>query len=176
MKTLKFRRPMACLFVLFTAIGCGGSNGLKLVPVKGKVMVAGSSPLKKGIVVFVPNVQGVPVASTDAKSQKKVLPILGGSAITDDQGNFVLKHTTLKSGIEPGEYSVFFSLMQMPDGSPLPDQSKVGEPKTAQELGAVELVPVEYATMRSTKYPTTVAATGGSFEFDIPELKAPKGK
>lgn len=151
---------MVCLCVLSAAIGCGGAaNEVKVVPVKGKVTVKGSDPFEKGLVVFTPKTAG---------------KNLGGSATTDEQGNFVLKHATGKPGIEPGEYHVFFSQFRMPDGAALPDQSGEREPKTPQELGGVQWVPLEYATMQSTKTPVTVEAKGGSFDFDLPELKAQK--
>ncbi|WP_010582338.1 hypothetical protein [Schlesneria paludicola] len=148
------------LWVVSAVVGCGGAaNEIKVAPVKGKVTVKGSDPFEKGLVVFAPKTAG---------------KNLGGSATTDDQGNFVLRHATGKPGIEPGEYHVFFSQFRMPDGAPLPDQAGEREPKTPQELGGVQWVPLEYSTMKSTKNPVTVEAKGGSFDFDLPELKAQK--
>ena len=173
MKSLANCVRWVCLIVLVAAVGCGDAGGPKLVSVKGKVTVGSGEPFKKGLVVFTPK------ASVDPNSKSKTGPILGGSGITDDQGNFTLKHTSLKPGIEPGEYNVFFSLYQMPDGTPLPDQSKEVNPKTPKELGGVQFVPVEYSSITSTQTPATVGPSGGSFEFKIPELKAqpdPKAK
>ena len=156
MKIFRVTGQCACVWMMLMVIGCGGSDGPKLVPVTGTVTVGGSSPFPNGLVRFMP------------KSGSKVL---GGSGITDDDGNFVLKHTSQRPGIEPGEYTVFFSLIQMPDGSPLEDQIGVADPTTPLELGGVEFVPPEYSTVKSTKYPVTVEKTGGTFEFNIPELK-----
>ena len=156
MKIFQVTGRLALVWMAVALIGCGGGDGPKLVPVKGTVTVGGSNPFANGLVRFAP------------KSGSKVL---GGSAITDDDGNFVLLHTSRRSGVEPGEYTVFFSLMQMPDGSPLEDQIGVPDPKTPQELGGVEFVPPEYSTVTSNKYPVTVEATGGTFEFNIPNLK-----
>ena len=69
--------------------------------------------------------------------------------------------------IEPGTYDVYFSLLLMPDGSPPPDQSDVElkDWKSTAELGAIQFVPASYASPQETKYPTTVTASGGEFEF-----------
>lgn len=146
------------LLVALAAVGCG-TDGPKLVKVTGNVTVAGSEPFQNGLVRF------VPTAGTRTT---------GASAITDDDGNFVLKHTSTRLGIEPGEYTVMLSLFKMPDGSELPDQTDSEEPKTPVELGGVEYVPVEYSRYDSKKFPITVTSDGGSFEFDIPELKPQK--
>ena len=125
----------------FTLMGCGSDNGgLKLVNASGTVTTVGSAPFANGLVNFVPK-QG-------AKQ-------LGGSARTDAQGNFKLKHVSGRNGIEPGDYDVIFSLFQIP-----------------QELGGVEFVDREYSKFGSTKTPATVSGSGGTFKFDIPELKA----
>lgn len=170
MKSLDNCVRCLCLMALIAMVGCGAADGPKLVPVKGKVTVGGTEPFKKGLVVFTPK------GAATASATSKAAPILGGSGITDDQGNFTLKHTSLKPGIEPGEYYVFFSLYQMPDGTPLPDQSKEKDPKPPKELGGVEFVPPDYSKITSTQTPATVGATGGTFEFKLPELKAQKSK
>lgn len=155
---LSFWSGIACLLTVFSLTGCGGDNGgLKLVAVSGTVTTGGSAPFANGSVNFVPKDGG---------------KNLGGSARTDAQGNFKLKHVSGRNGIEAGDYNVTFSLFQMPDGSPLPDQSKSNDPKTPQELGGVEFVDREYSKYGSTKTPVTVEKSGGTFKFDIPELKA----
>jgi hypothetical protein len=161
MTTLKARARFVCLGIALAAIGCGSGDGPKVVSVKGNVTVGGSEPFADGWVRFSP-----------ASGSKNT----GGSARTDEEGNYTLKHTSLKSGVEPGEYNVSFSLMQFPDGSPLPDQSDTRDPKTPLELGGVEFVPPEYSNITVSKYPTTVPAEGGTFDFDIPVLKAQKKK
>ncbi len=151
---------LACVGMMFASIGCGGGDGPKTVSVKGNVTVGGSEPFANGWVRFSPKEGG---------------KNLGGSALTDDDGNYVLRHTSNKYGIEPGEYNVSFSLFQMPDGSPLPDQSDSKDPLTPTELGGVQFVPPDYTDLKISKYPTTVPAAGGEFTFDIPVLK-PQGK
>lgn len=168
MKSLVNCVRVASLVVLMALVGCGDGGGPKLVPVNGKVTVGGSEPFKKGMVIFTPKANANPTSKT--------APILGGSGMTDDQGNFTLKHTSLRAGIEPGDYNVLFSLYQKPDGTPLPDQSKEKDPKSPKELGGVQFVPPEYSKLTSTQTPATVGPKGGSFEFKIPELKPQKSK
>ena len=160
MKTMRICGHFGCVVVLLAAIGCGGTDGPKVVPVKGKITVGKSEPFKKGWVIFSP---------------KPGSKYTGGAAVTDDAGNYVLKHTSQKPGVEPGDYNVSFSLYKMPDGSAIaPD--KGNNPKTPQEMGGVQFVPLDMSTILSTKNPTTVPKTGGTFDFDIPELKAQSAK
>ena len=148
--------PKSCLLLVMMSIGCGGATGPALVSVKGKVTVEGSEPFKHGIVRF------IPAPGTSAGS---------GEAITDENGNFVIRVSSDKTGLQPGEYNVGFSLFQMPDGSPLPDQTGEPNPKEPAELGGVQFVPADYS-IGSTKQTASVSALGETFEFDIPELKA----
>ena len=146
---------------LLAAVGCGDST-IKTVPVGGNVTIGGSEPFANGTVVF------VPVAGEGTKA-------LGGSAITDENGHFVLKHAAnAGSGIEPGDYKVVFSLFLMPNGDPVPEAETPADVKTPEELGAVQFVPPEYANMNSDKNKVTVESSGGEFDFDIPELKTPE--
>jgi hypothetical protein len=160
MNKSRLRLSFGFAYVTLTLIGCGGSDGPKLVPVSGTVTVGGSEPFQKGFVRFMPQ---------EGKKQ------LGGSATTDGKGNFVLKHTSNRAGIEPGDYNVYFSLMKLPDGSPLPDQSGEHHRKSPMELGGVESVPPELSSMTSTANPANVSSSGGTFKFDIPALRPPKG-
>lgn len=141
---------------VLVASGCGGGNGLKVVPVKGTVTIADGQPFAKGTLHFRPSGVG-----------KRV----GGTATTNDEGRYELKHQSQAKGIEAGDYYVSFSLWQLPDGSPLPDQQGESEPKSAEELGAVQRVPREYSWFESTKVQVTVPANGGTLDLKIPELK-----
>jgi hypothetical protein len=147
---------IGCPTLLLMALGCGGGSATpKLAPVSGKVTVGGSEPFKKGLVRFVP---------------KEVNSGLNmREATTDDHGNFVIMFNARTRGLEPGDYQVSFSLIQNEDGTPL--SKPVGE-----DSEGVEFVPRDYC-FGSTKNPITVPETGGTFDFDIPELKPqPKGK
>jgi hypothetical protein len=146
----------ASLFALLSAVGCGGGDGPALAPVKGRVTVGGSEPFARGIVKFFPQ----PNSNLNMRE-----------AVTDDHGNYVMKFSGNQRGLEPGDYLVSFSLFQQEDGSPLPDQTGEAAPKPPSELG-VQFVPPEYNSALSDKHPTTVTTAGGSFDFDIPELKA----
>jgi hypothetical protein len=148
------RLVAACL--IFGLAGCGGS-GVKTASVRGKVTVGNSAPFKKGIVRFFP---------------KPDSNVSGREAVTDDNGNYVMMFSGNQAGLQPGDYLVSFSLYQMPDGSPVPDQTGEANPKTPSQLGAVEFVPPEYSNVMSDKNPVTVPPGGGTFNFDIPELKA----
>jgi hypothetical protein len=167
MKTIAHKNQNIKILIAFllagmmstTITGCGDGSGLRLVHVSGKVTVGGSQPFAKGVVRFMP-----------AKPGK----LSSEAADTDENGNFTLKHRGTYTGIEAGDYLVSFSLLQMPDGTALPDQSGKSEPLTAVELGAVDFVPKDLSDPGSTKNPVSVSTKGGSFNFDIPELKAPK--
>lgn len=153
------KRGLTCLFVALASMGCGqDTGGLTLVKVTGQV-TTDSEPFANGMVQFIPKQAG--------KST-------GGSAVTDENGYYSLKHTSNRKGIEPGEYNVRFSLLKLPDGSELPDQSEENHPKSPMELGAIEWVPLEYSSMSTTKNSVTVEESGGNFDFEIPKLEPQK--
>jgi hypothetical protein len=146
---------LSCALLLVFSLGCGDSSGPQLAPVTGRVTVGGSDPFQKGVIRFIPKDQKLNVRE----------------ATTDDDGNYVIMFNANRRGLQPGDYEVGFSLMQLEDGSPLPED--VTDPV---EAGAVEFVPREYG-IGSTMNPTTVPETGGTFDFDIPEIKPqPKTK
>ena len=77
-------------------------------------------------------------------------------------------------GLQPGEYKVLLSLYKMPDGSAPPDQTGKEYMKHPIDLGAVETVPQEFAMGTAPECKVTVTESGGTFDFDLPELVAPK--
>ncbi len=141
------------------ALGCGGSTGPKTVPVSGKVTVNGSEPFKGGMVRFLPK-EGSKLSSREAK--------------TDDNGDFEVMFTQRQRGLEPGEYTVMFSLWQTPDGAPLPDQTGEAYPKEPAELGGVQWVPTDYVSGKAAACTVTISDQGEKLEFDLPELKPQK--
>jgi len=153
LKTKVLRTSLACL--ILATIGCGGD----LVSVTGTVTVGGSDPLENGMIRFTPKDGSKQLTSAFAK--------------IDDNGKYVLIHQSNRKGIPPGDYHVSFSLIKMPDGSPLPDQEGEAEPKSSLELGGIEFVPREYSDFKSGKNLTTVPKSGGKFDFDIPALRKP---
>lgn len=146
---------MTFALTLILTMGCGSGSSVKLAPVKGKVTVGGSEPFKNGLVRF------VPAPGTNLNSRE---------AITDNDGNFVIYFSGSQGGLQPGDYNVVFSLIKLPNGDPLPDQTGEAYPKDPGELGGAQFVPPDYG-LTSTKNPVTVSDTGDTFEFDIPELK-----
>ena len=148
------------VMVLF-AVGCSGAGGPKLAPVKGKVTVGGTEPYKKGLVRFLPK------PGTKLNSRE---------AVTDDNGNYTILFNAKQPGLEPGAYTVMFSLYQMPDGGPMEDQMGEPYPKEPKDLGAVQFVPPEFAMGTSEECSVTISDKGGAFDFDIPELKAQVGR
>lgn len=151
MDTRLIANVWGCAFLAAFVTGCGGTTGPELAPVKGKVTVGGSEPFKNGIIRFLPKEPSLNMRE----------------AITDDQGRYVIRFNASRSGLQPGDYSVSFSLLQQEDGSPLPKDDS----KPREELGGVEFVPRDYY-FGSTKNLTTVPEEGGTFDFDLPELKA----
>jgi hypothetical protein len=95
-------------------------------------------------------------------------------ARTDETGKYSIMFNPKQPGLEPGEYTVMFSLWRMPDGSPVPDQGETSYPKEPRELGAVQWVAPEFATGTSEVCAVTVTDAGGEFDFELPELKAYK--
>ncbi|HEY0982419.1 carboxypeptidase-like regulatory domain-containing protein [Schlesneria sp.] len=145
-----------CVASLVFTIGCGGSAGPKLAPVSG-VVTAGDEPFEGGLVRFVPK------PGTNLNSRE---------AVTDAEGKYKIEFFKGKPGLEPGEYKIMFSLYQMPDGSPAPDQSDEQDPKHPNELGAVQFVAPEFETGKAPACEVTVPPEGGQFDFELPPLKA----
>lgn len=144
--------------LVIMAMGCGGgASGPKLAPVTGKVTVGGSAPFKAGLVRFIP----APGANLNSRE-----------ATTDAEGNYKIEFFPGQPGLQPGAYTVMFSLYQMPDGSTPPDQTKSVDPKHPTDLGAAQMVPPQFETGKDPKCAVTVDEKGGKFDFDLPELKA----
>jgi len=146
------RQRFAAWFVPVVFIaGCfGGAPKFegKLEPVSGKLSVDGSP------------VAGVVVSFTPARRSNT--KGTGASALTDELGQFVLKHRSGQTGIEAGEYKVTFFKYVMPDGSDL-----TGSDVMPEEVGAVNLFPPQYADVDKTKETATVPEGGKEFTFDI---------
>lgn len=144
------------VLLALAACGCGRATGPKTAPVSGKVM-AGGEPFKQGRVRFIPD------AGQNINMRE---------AVTDDDGSYKIMFSPQQPGLEPGKYTVMFSKWQMPDGSPPPDQGETAYPKEPRELGAVEWVAKDFATGTNEKCKVTIDDKGGTFDFDIGELKA----
>lgn len=135
--------------MLICIAGCSSKAGgpAKLAPVAGIVKLDGS-PLTGANVIFIP------------RDQTKAM---GGSGVTGADGKYEARHQSNKVGIEPGTYTVLFSKIAMPDGSPIP------EGKNAADVGAVEVLPQQLSNP-NPEFVTnivTIPDAGGAFDFDL---------
>lgn len=132
-----------------TLTGCGNETKVpaKLVSVMGHVALDGK-PLAACNLNFIP------------RDQTKGT---GGFAVTDSTGKFEAKHWSNEPGIEPGTYTVVFSKLALPDGSPIP------QGKDAADVGAVETLPRKLTdpSLDSADKVVTVVAEGGQFTFEL---------
>jgi hypothetical protein len=126
-------------------LGCGG-DGLRRVPVQGKVTAAGV-PLGSATVLFLP--------AEGTKGE-------GGIGTTDQDGNFTLTGSRQGDrGVVPGKYRVRVSRFVDRDGSVLPSDHK-----QADYPHAVESVPAPYSSPDSPLEVTV--PEGGSVNVEIP--------
>lgn len=102
----RFVLHMWPLLLLVQLPGCGGAKAVveKTVPASGVIKVDGK-PLG-GV-----NIRFTPI--NDTKS------VGGAWAVTKDDGSFTVTHWSNKEGITPGSYTISFSRMLKPDGTPL---------------------------------------------------------
>jgi hypothetical protein len=136
------------------ALGCGG-DGLKRVPVEGKVTAKGV-PVAGATVSFLP--------AGDTKGE-------GGIGTTDDQGQFVLVGSREgAAGVVPGRYKVRVSRLVDRDGTLLP-----ADAKQADYPFAAESVPAPYSAGESP-LEVTVPAGGGAVAVELPVPLPPKKK
>ena len=124
--------------------GCGNSNGLNIVPVKGVVTFKGA-PIGKIAVVFMP---------LEGKGQ-----IAEGK--TDASGKFTLQTMEPGDGAVVGNYKVAFKFVSdvIPDMWP---GGKQAEPST---------IPLKYADESKSGFTATVDADSSKndFKFDLKE-------
>jgi hypothetical protein len=145
-ETMRRLRSIAPLVLFLGLAGCGG-DGLKRVPVQGKITIMGK-PLDNATIQF------LPTGTTKGE---------GGIGRSDAEGNFTLTGSRKGAqGLVPGEYKVSVSRLVEPDGSPLPADAKEAEHPNARES-----VPSAYAALDSP-LSATVPETGGSVQLDIP--------
>jgi hypothetical protein len=144
----------ACRFggILLLMLGLAGcaAEGLKRVPVKGKLTAKGQ-PVDHASVIFLPMSGGLG---------------LGGTGGSDTDGSFTVQSSTQDRkyvpGLVPGEYKVRVSRMVTKDGKPLTDGAT-----EADNPGSKETVPLKYATEDSPLRVTVPES--GEVTVDIPE-------
>lgn len=148
---LKSNRQFAMGLLLVGLLsGCGGHSSEvpeELIPVTGTVKLNGE-PKANITVLFNP---GKNTTGT------------GGYGVTDQDGKYTLTHRSNEPGVEPGEYIVTFSMMGLPDGSPIP------EGKDAADVGAVQLLPEKYTNPNREMNLTvaTVKAPEVTLDYEI---------
>jgi hypothetical protein len=135
------------LAVLMGLGGCGG-DGLKRVPVQGKVTSQGGTPIPNAVISF------VPMSTTKGE---------GGIATADQDGSFTLIGSRRgDKGVVAGKYKVRVSRFVERDGSPLPaDWTQADHPH------AKETVPPPYSGMESP-LEVTVPEAGGTVNVEVP--------
>jgi hypothetical protein len=144
---------IALVVLLLGLVGCG--DGLKRVPVQGKITVMGKA-LDNATVQF------LPTGATKGE---------GGIGRSDADGNFTLIGSRKgDQGVVPGEYKVRVSRLVEPNGTPLPSDAKQAEHPSARES-----VPPAYAATDSP-LSATVPDAGGSVHLDIPAKLLDPGK
>jgi hypothetical protein len=143
---MRRHRFIATSLVFLGLAGCG--DGLKRVPVRGKITADGR-PLDHAVVQF------IPTGSTRGE---------GGIGVSDDDGNFSLTGSRAGArGVVPGEYKVRVSRLIGRDGSALPPEAK-----QAEHPGARESVPPPYTSLEGTPLTVTVPEAGGPVAVAIP--------
>ncbi|MCG6155043.1 carboxypeptidase-like regulatory domain-containing protein [Rubinisphaera margarita] len=144
------RLVLACFTLIFLT-GCFASEETGpekiLIPVTGTILLDGE-PLANAAVNFQPT---------------KGTTTQGAYGVTDAAGKFTAKQYSQTEGVEPGTYSVTFSKIAMPDGSPIP------EGQTAADVGAVESLPphLTAASETGSKYVLTVAAEPVLADYEL---------
>jgi hypothetical protein len=139
---------LATVFLFLGLIGCGG-DGLKRVPVQGKITAKGQ-PLDGATIQF------LPLGGTKGE---------GGMGRSDNNGNFTLEIGSRKgaAGVVPGEYKVRVSRLIARDGTPL-----AADATEADNPGSRESIPAPYNSLDGTPLRATVPETGGAVTIDIP--------
>lgn len=139
---------MTVFFTFIAFIGCGPSDGLLRIPVKGKITAAGE-PLAGALIRFVPLQANMGY---------------GGSAVTNVDGAFVLIDSRgFPGGIVGGEYLVAISKLVKPEGGLNSNKSGEDDP-----LGGRETMPAKLTSAEQSPLRFTVEKEGVDAIIDIP--------
>jgi hypothetical protein len=125
--------------------GCGGGSTVpKLAPASGTITMDGAPAA------------GVTVSFNPAGSNKAT----GGMGVSGADGKYKILHRSGEAGVEPGSYSVTFSRMVQPDGSPVPAGTN------PLDVSGVESIPATF-----TEKAEVPPEGGSAFDFTIPAPK-----
>lgn len=141
-------KNLSCAYLFLFLVGCGGAASEKEVevfPVTGTVTVD-EKTLPSVTVAFIPK------AGTSG---------LGGFGVTDEAGNFTLKYRDDRDGVPPGDYTVLFTRLVQPDGSPIPPD------KTAADVEAINSIPDKYNNPNNSPFTATVTTQNEPFKFEL---------
>jgi len=142
---MRLARSIVPIVLSLLLPGCGG-DGLKRVPVKGKV-TAGGVPVDHCTVQF------LPLGST---------PGQGGLGGTDREGKYTASSGAIP-GLPPGEYKIRLSREVAPDGTPVVTREQLMVNPQVRDS-----IPAKYSgTGSPLKF--TVPDSGGVIDIDIPE-------
>jgi hypothetical protein len=146
---------LPCL-AIFLMAGCAGETNAgpdlkRLVPLSGIVMLDGK-PLPDATVVFHPK-------TTDG--------FHGAIGRTDESGKYELEtdlgNGKTKKGVLPGSYDVTVTKLVKPDGTPVNiDPTAAGGPMS---LGAMQSIPMRYATVNEMGLTFIAPPTGGTYDI-----------
>lgn len=114
-----------------TAIGCGGNDRPKTIPVTGIITVKGSPPEQPGALFFAP----IEVAEG--------YPRRGGRALFETDGHFAATSFEPGDGLVPGTYRVRIESWIVPPSMGKPGKSYIPSGFEATEL----VVPVDAKTV-----------------------------
>jgi hypothetical protein len=143
---MMMRSRLPALTLVLVALGCNQApKGPDLAPVVGTVRWQGQ-PLGGALVRF------IPVGATQGG---------GGTAITEENGTYVLMDTRGGKGVVTGEYKVVISRRVDPPGSP-PSTGK-GE----HDSRAKETLPENYSDARQTELTAQVGDGARPIDFEL---------
>jgi len=140
-----FARVLACMVITSSLIGCG-SGGPDVVPVVGRVTLAGGGWGRPGMIFFAPV---EPAAG---------FPRLPGMADVDEEGNFRATTQPNRDGLTPGTYRVGLEMWEVPP--------TMGGPPAKSYL------PQKYQSAATSGLEVVVPADGGEtieVSWDIPK-------
>jgi hypothetical protein len=144
------RKSILSMFAAFLLVATGCSSESTRYPVAGTVSI-NAVPAALTQVIFIAVDPATPTSS-------------GGSAVTDENGNFTVTNADKKPGLMPGEYKVIFQ-QTLINGKPTLNGSR-GK-KSAMVLGETEGVPSDYSSPDKTPIRITVKRNMEPCQFEI---------